>query len=156
MRQQLTLALVHTDTHILLGLKKRGLGEGRWNGFGGKVRTGEAIEDAARRELREECGIEATELEPRGTLVMEYASRADILEIHLFRVGSFTGSPTETEEMRPHWFRLVDIPFDRMWPDDRHWLPLFLAGKKFEGTFYFLDDDTLLNVSLYEEAMQTV
>ena len=26
-------------TKVLLGMKKRGLGEGKWNGFGGKVCT---------------------------------------------------------------------------------------------------------------------
>ena len=54
--------------------------------------------------------------------------------------------------MRPCWFRLTEIPFDRMWPDDRHWLPLFLEGKRLEGTFYFLDEETLLHHSIHETA----
>jgi len=45
----LTLAFVRTQQQILLGFKKRGFGTGHWNGFGGKVETGETIEDAARR-----------------------------------------------------------------------------------------------------------
>ncbi|CAN0505072.1 unnamed protein product, partial [Ectocarpus sp. 12 AP-2014] len=32
---------------ILLGMKKRGFGEGKWNGFGGKVESGESVEEAA-------------------------------------------------------------------------------------------------------------
>ena len=37
-------------------MKKRGFGEGKWNGFGGKVEEGETILQAALRELKEECG----------------------------------------------------------------------------------------------------
>ena len=33
---------------ILPGFKKRGFGNGWWNGFGGKVYQGETIEDGAR------------------------------------------------------------------------------------------------------------
>ena len=44
-----TLVMVTNESHILLGFKKRGFGSGKWNGFGGKVETGESIEDAAKR-----------------------------------------------------------------------------------------------------------
>ena len=39
---------------MLLGMKKRGFGTGKWNGFGGKVEVGETVADAAQRELEEE------------------------------------------------------------------------------------------------------
>lgn len=45
----LTLVMVVQPGRVLLGMKKRGFGAGRWNGFGGKVQDGETIEDAARR-----------------------------------------------------------------------------------------------------------
>lgn len=45
----LTLVLVVQPGKVLLGMKKRGFGVGKWNGFGGKVQPGETIEDAARR-----------------------------------------------------------------------------------------------------------
>jgi len=45
----LTLVLVLQPGRVLLGMKKRGFGAGKWNGFGGKVQTGETIEAAARR-----------------------------------------------------------------------------------------------------------
>ena len=49
-RQLLTLGLIYQDGKVLLGYKKRGFGEGWWNGFGGKVKVEESIEDAAKRE----------------------------------------------------------------------------------------------------------
>lgn len=45
----LTLAFVTKPGQILLGMKKKGFGVGRWNGFGGKVERGETIEEAAKR-----------------------------------------------------------------------------------------------------------
>jgi len=45
----LTLAFVRQGSKVLLGLKKRGFGEGRWNGFGGKVHVGETIKEGALR-----------------------------------------------------------------------------------------------------------
>ncbi len=44
MKTILTLCLIVDDGRILLGMKKRGFGAGRWNGFGGKVEEGESIE----------------------------------------------------------------------------------------------------------------
>ncbi|MDO8604541.1 MAG: hypothetical protein Q7K40_04085 [bacterium] len=39
-KKVLTLCHLHTDTHVLLGKKKRGFGAGQWNGFGGNVEKG--------------------------------------------------------------------------------------------------------------------
>lgn len=47
----LTLCIIHQENKVLIGMKKRGFGEGRWNGFGGKVQENETIEEAAKREL---------------------------------------------------------------------------------------------------------
>ena len=42
---------------ILLGMKKRGFGTGKWNGFGGKIENGESAEQGAIRELEEESSL---------------------------------------------------------------------------------------------------
>ena len=42
-KKVLTLVYIRDDENILLGLKKRGFGTGKWNGFGGKVQPGETI-----------------------------------------------------------------------------------------------------------------
>lgn len=137
MKKILTLCLIHQHPQILLGMKKRGFGSGRWNGFGGKLAEGETIEDAAKRELLEEASIVADELEK--VAIMEFAFQNDpkILETHLFRINKHSGEPKETEEMNPKWFHVDTIPFSDMWPDDKFWMPYFLAGKKFKGKFLF-------------------
>lgn len=140
----LTLCMIHNDTHILLGKKKRGFGVGFFNGFGGHVEIGETIEDAAYREVREEAKIEPRNLQKRGVLNFSFEHMPEELEVHVFSTAEFEGQPTETDEMQPQWFSRDEIPFDRMWQDDKYWLPLLLKGENFNANFHFKDTTTLL------------
>ncbi len=145
MKKLLTLCLAVKDDQILLGMKKRGFGAGRWNGFGGKVEAGESIEDGAKREMKEECGVEIEQMEKVGIHEFRFKKNPqEVLEVHVFRVDTFAGEPVETDEMRPHWFAFDEIPYDTMWADDRYWMPLFLEGKKPRTKFLFSENDTLL------------
>ena len=147
-----TLCVIHEDNKILLGMKKRGFGVGRWNGFGGKLAEGETIEDAAKREMMEEANIEVKDLEKVGIIDFEFQGNPEILQVHIFKANSFLGKPTESEEMRPQWFDISEIPFKEMWPDDKYWMPLFLSGKKFKGKFLFgtEKDNNILQKELIE------
>src|SRR3989344_1106791 len=141
MIKKLTLCIIHQHPQVLLGMKKRGFGMGRWNGFGGKVEPGESVEDAAKRELFEEAGIKATDVEKVGHIEFEFVGEPEILEVSVFRADKFEGEPTESEEMKPQWYHVDEIPFDQMWPDDKVWFPHFLAGKKFKAKFVFQGQD---------------
>lgn len=137
MKKQLTLCMVCKDGRVLLGMKKRGFGEGRWNGFGGKVDESETIESAAVRELKEEVGIEAREMNTVGILEFSFENDPKVLEVHIFKVSDFEGEPTESEEMKPQWFSYDEIPFQQMWSSDEYWFPYLLGGKFFKGKFLF-------------------
>lgn len=137
MKKILTLCMVENGTQILLGMKKRGFGEGLWNGFGGKVEDGESIIEAAKRELTEEVGLNAEKLNLLGVLTFTFESDPKELEVHVFRVTTFSGEPVETDEMRPAWFLHQEIPLNSMWASDGYWLPALLRGESFKGQFHF-------------------
>ncbi len=133
----MTLCFVIKNEKILLGLKKRGFGSGRYNGFGGKVEAEESLEEAFKRELFEESGLTANSYSKSGVLEFSFQSEAKVLEVHLFTVRDFSGEPEESEEMAPAWFSFQDIPFAMMWPDDQYFMPYILDNKKFKGRFKF-------------------
>ena len=146
----LTLWMIHQHPKILLGLKKRGFGKERWNGFGGHVESNETIEVAAKREVFEEAGVAVNNMEKMGMIHFGWASKPDHeLEVHIFRTNVFEGEPTESEEMKPQWFHVDDIPYHAMWKDDVYWLPMLLAGKKFGGNFTFDDNDQIISHTLH-------
>ncbi|KAJ7039911.1 NUDIX hydrolase domain-like protein [Mycena alexandri] len=126
-----TNVFVVQDGKLLLGYKKRGLGIHRYNGFGGKVEAEESTLDAALRELKEEAGITAP-LVHAGTLLFVVPGEK-WAHIDIFRADKYTGTITESDEMRPEWFPTTDIPFDNMWESDRYWLPLLLSKQHFSA-----------------------
>jgi 8-oxo-dGTP diphosphatase / 2-hydroxy-dATP diphosphatase len=136
----LTLCLLREGDKLLLGMKKRGFGEGWYNGFGGKLQDNESLEQAAIREMYEESGIQAKTIEKKGVLHFDFVDNSERLEVHVFQILEYLGKPVESEEMKPKWFHVDQIPFDKMWPDDIYWIPLFLEGHLFIGHFRFLND----------------
>jgi len=144
MKSILNLCFIFHENSILLGLKKRGFGKGKWNGFGGKLEEGESIEVAARREVYEESGLKVhlTPEDKYGVLDFIYTDKTH--EVHIYSTNQFKGTLLETQEMKPQWFNIEDIPYHTMWEDDTYWLPLLLNKKKFEGEFMFDKDKKLL------------
>jgi len=119
-RRVCTVLFILKDNKILLGLKKRGFGCGKYNGFGGKVNVAEeTIEQGAQRELQEEAGITAVNVKHVGVIDFEFDPQYEekILEVHVFTANDFTGTITESDEMKPQWFNVSDIPYNQMWID---------------------------------------
>ncbi len=150
MKKIMNLVFVEKNDEVLLAMKKRGFGAGRWNGFGGKVQDGETIEQAAIRETKEEGDIKVKNLEKFGIMTFVFEKDPVNLEVHFFKTHDYDGTPAETEEMKPQWFKKNKIPFESMWPDDPYWFPLFLKGKSFEGKILFKDKDTIIDCDIKE------
>ena len=98
----------------------------------------------------EEAGIEAQNMEKVGILEFEFHGDPELWEVHIFKTKDYEGEIVETDEMRPEWFHVDYIPFEDMWQDDQHWMPLFLEDKKFVGKFLFDEDQNIIGQSLLE------
>ncbi len=131
-----TLMFIVKDGRILLIEKKRGLGAGKINGPGGKIDPGETALEAVIRETQEELLITPLGNRKIGELWFSMSDCPDIL-CHVYRADDHEGTPTETEEAVPVWTDVNEIPWHRMWEDDRHWLPLLLEETTFHGRFVF-------------------
>ena len=148
----MTLCIIHQHPKILLAMKKRGFGAGRWNGYGGKLQKGEDVETAMKRESQEEIGIIPKNYKKVAILNFRFPKNKEDLDcdVHVFKALDFEGKPQETEEMKPEWFEVDKIPFDSMWSDDSLWMPLFLQNKIFKGKFMFDENDNIIEHFLEE------
>jgi len=126
-------------TKLLLMEKKRGIGEGNVIAPGGKIEPGERPRECARRETREEVGVEVGAMEKAGELSF-YFGEDPFTFVYVYRTREFSGDPGETAEGIPAWYDAADVPYGRMWDDDRYWLPHLIDGEPFVAEFRFDDD----------------
>ncbi len=141
-----TLVLIIKNGQILLGMKKRGFGKDKYNGFGGKPQEGDlSIEYTATRELEEESKLKVkpNDLIKVGEIEFyfpESKAKDWNQKVHIYSASEYEGIPEETEEMTIQWFDLKKVPYSQMWETDSHWLPLVLNGKKIKAKIYFDED----------------
>jgi len=134
-----TLMFIVQDGEILLIDKLTGIGKGKVNGPGGKIEPGESAEEAVIRECQEELHITPLDPVKMGELCFSMTDIPDI-HCHVFMAAQFTGDPQSTREANPLWKKVSDIPYEKMWEDDRYWLPMMLDGQEFFGRFDFTEE----------------
>jgi 8-oxo-dGTP pyrophosphatase MutT (NUDIX family) len=148
--KQATILLLIRGDEVLLAMKKRGFGIGKWNGVGGKPNPGEDIMAAAIREAEEEIGIRAIDLVE--VAVMNFYHLLPEAnwnqQVVVYKTDRWTGEPTETEEMKPKWFNISQIPYGDMWPDDIFWMPKVFAGSYVRASFLFDQNQQILEYHL--------
>ena len=147
-QEDAVILFVIANGRILLIHKKRGLGHGKVNGPGGRVDPGETTMEAAIRETREEVGLTTSDLAERAVLQFIFTDGYS-LEVTVFTTQTWSGTLMETDEALPFWCDLSEIPYDSMWADDRHWLPLVLNGSYVRAQFTF-DEDEMLESDVVE------
>jgi 8-oxo-dGTP diphosphatase len=120
---------------------------GKYNGLGGKLDRDEDVIAGARREIREEAGIECTELSLRGTISWPgFGKHGEDWLGFVFLVTAFEGTPLEANpEGALEWVdvdKILDLP---LWDGDRHFLPLVFDAdpRAFHGVMPYRDGKAL-------------
>lgn len=143
--RQATILLLLKNDKVLLAMKKRGFGEGKWNGVGGKPNPNEDIYDTAIRECEEE--IKVTPVNPKKVAEINFyfplvsKEKSFDQKVTVFIARNWKGDPEETEEMKPKWFKMEEVPYEKMWWDDKFWMPVVFDGKLLKASFMFGEND---------------
>lgn len=150
-----TLVLFADNKNVLLAMKKRGFGKGKWNGYGGKVEKGETIKQAAVREIFEEAKItiKPEELLPLGMINFIFLDKPEWnQDVHLYLVQKIYDAK-ETEEMKPQVFSKTNLPYEEMWDGDKHFIPLILENKEVIAKMEFVGEGKFTKI-IFEKPFQ--
>jgi len=97
--------LIRPDGDFLLTSRPAGkVYEGYWEFPGGKLEPGETVEQALRRELHEELGIDVSEVRPWKVEMVDYPHA--LVRLHFCKVSSWRGELQMREAQSFAWQRL--------------------------------------------------
>ena len=126
---------------VLLGVRNSSstnLGVNKVAGLGGKLDPNETSDKALVRELKEEVGIIPTKFRNVGRVIFLNPHETKWnLDVDVYIIDEWDGEPTELEKITPEWFLISELPLDRMFSDNKYWLPRVLEGKHVNATFLF-------------------
>ena len=119
------------DWKIFLWEKKKGFAKWVLNWVWWKQEWNESIEKCMIREAKEEIWIDILNQEKVWIMHFYFKDKPEWnLDVHLFNVIDFSWNIIESDEIRPFWFDLESIPYDKMWEFDENWLPRILKQEK--------------------------
>jgi 8-oxo-dGTP diphosphatase len=105
--------LIPRDGQILVGKRRRGAGPGSWSGPGGHIEFGETFEQCARREAREEIGIELDEvryLHITNDLMPQFDEHSVTIWMLATRISGEVTNASPEEHERWEWHSLANVP----------------------------------------------
>jgi 8-oxo-dGTP diphosphatase len=131
-----TLCYLFNDNDVLLIKKKRGFGKGKYSAPGGKIEDDEQPSETAVREVKEETDLTVYDLNKVGKLTL-VAGKNPVMLVYIFTSRRSFGTAIESDEAIPRWFSCENIPYDRMWADNKYWMPNVLNRVRFRAKSVF-------------------
>jgi 8-oxo-dGTP diphosphatase len=129
-----TLIFVIKGNKVLLGQILGGTIAGFLTPPGGKVEKGETTKLCAIRELREEAGLKALEINEVAKVKIRIIGKSRTVTLHVFVCKSFTGRVRRLEREFSYlkWFNTKTIPYHKMPPGDEGWMKRVISGERLE------------------------
>ncbi len=136
--------------------KKNDENQGKWIGVGGKLEPGESPEECAAREIREETGLIAENLQLCSVITF-ISDQWDDERMYLFRSRHFSGELIRCDEGDLAWIPVDEVENLPTWEGDR----LFLRKMRtMENGFFSLklvyQGETLKEAVLWENGIKSV
>ena len=119
----------------------------KWNGVGGKFKSGETPEECVIREIKEETNLVAKNPQLAGILTFPKMTGGEDWYVFVFVIKEFSGKLKASKEGKLDWFANEEILKLNLWEGDYVFLPWLFAGKFFLGEFVY-DDGKLKNHSV--------
>ncbi len=143
------------DEYLMLHRTKKenDLNHDKWIGVGGKFEPGEAPEDCALRETREETGLTLTHWRYRG-IVTFISDLYETEYMHLFTADGFTGTPIECDEGELEWIRKSELLKLKLWEGDKIFLRLLDSDEPFFSLKLKYEGDTLVLAQLNGKVLE--
>lgn len=146
------VGFIEKESQVLLGLRKRvslGLGQSLISGIGGKVGDSpefadETFEQALVREFQEEIDVTPTKWASRGRVKFIFPAKPMWnQDVRIYTIHNWEGEPVESEVIKPEWFSSAELPWERMWTDNKHWVPRVLSGEIIDAVFLYDSNNEL-------------
>ena len=146
-----TLTYIEKDgKYLMIHKNKKENDENRdkWLGIGGKIEDKESPFDCARREIREETGLEANILSYRGIITF-VSDKYGTEYMHLFTCTDFSGTPvSECDEGELSWIDKVALRSLPMWEGDAIFLDLLDTERRFFSLKLVYEGERLVSSAL--------
>ncbi len=143
-----TLCYIEKDGAYLMihRIKKQNdMNKDKWIGVGGKFEDGETPFDCARREIKEETGLDVEKLQYRG--IVTFVSDLYGTEyMHLFTADEFEGKiDYNCDEGKLEWVKKEDVSSLPIWEGDKIFFELLETENRFFSLKLCYEGDRLIS-----------
>ena len=117
--------------------KENDIHEGKWNGLGGKLESGESPEECVIREVYEESGLIIKNPNLRGIMTFPKFDDIDDWLVFLYTATDFNGDLIESNEGVLKWINNNEILNLNLWEGDKIYLDWLNQDKFFSAKFIY-------------------
>ena len=122
--------LIKDDSYLMLyrNKKENDMNEGKYLGIGGHIEPGETKEEACKREIKEETGLDVNRLDYHGFVEFYNDDYQEMM--YLFTSDDFSGELIECNEGTLSWVKIDKVLDLNIWEGDKLFLPKLKTNEK--------------------------